>query len=124
MLKRSALRPRNRNAPRPEWKVNRSFLGWLRKRPCACEGRNPDCDEYNGVQAAHAPHKASKGVGTKVDDRFCIPLSNNCHNEKQHRMGWPSFAKEYLGGRDPLDLASDYFAAWKRTPSGANWTRD
>jgi hypothetical protein len=41
-----------------------------------------------------------------------IPLSENCHLHTQHKYGWRTFAAEYLGGRDPVDLAADYWRAW------------
>jgi hypothetical protein len=114
MLARSAIKPRRQNAPRPAWKVDEAFRQWLRGRPCACEGRNPACS--GKMQAAHVPHKASKGTGTKAADRYCIPLTEGCHLHTQHRIGWPEFARLYLRGRDPVVLSCEYWAAW---PSAA-----
>jgi hypothetical protein len=119
MLARSAIRPRRQNAPRPAWKVAEGFKQWLRGRPCACEGRNPACS--GKMQAAHVPHKASKGTGTKAADRYCIPLSEGCHLHTQHRIGWPEFARLYLRGRDPVLLSCEYWAAW---PSAAKRDAD
>lgn len=110
MLSRSALAPRKQNAPRPAWKVCEAFKQWLRGRPCACGGRNPDCS--GKIEAAHGPHKASKGTSTKCADRYCLPLSWDCHHNKQHKMGWISFAAKYLGGRDPIALSEEYWKAW------------
>ena len=121
MTMRVDTRPRNRNAGRPKEKSIVGYLQWLRGRSCACEGRNHDCGGGK-IQAAHGPHKASKGVGTKVADRWAMPLSVNCHMA-QHRMGWPSFAGLYLRGREPLDVCEAYFIAWLRTPMGVKWRR-
>ena len=70
------------------------------------------------MEAAHTPHKASKGTSTKAADRYCIPLSYDCHQVKQHNMGWPSFAAKYLRGRDPVALSDEYWKAW---PGRAKW---
>jgi hypothetical protein len=118
MLRRTALRPRRQNAPRPDWKVAEAFKQWLRGRECACGGSNPDCS--GKIQAAHVPHKGSKGIGTKVADRYCIPLSEGCHLHTQHRIGWPEFARKYLHGQDPESLAGDYWHLW---PGRIAWER-
>ena len=102
--------PRRKNAPRPAWKVEAAFLQWLRGRPCACGGLNPDCE--GKIQAAHVPHKASKGMGTKAADRWAIPLSEGCHIRTQHRIGWQSFAKQFLRA-DPVEMAEAYWRSWK-----------
>lgn len=102
-------RPAKRNAPRPAWKVEKAFHQWLRGRRCACGGRNPDC--AGPVQAAHVPHPASKGVGTKSADRYAIPLTEGCHIHTQHRIGWPAFATRYLQA-SPIDVADAYWRAW------------
>jgi len=103
-------RPRKRNAPRPAWKVQTAFHQWLRGRPCACGGRNPKCS--GKIQACHVPHKASKGMGTKSDDRWAIPLSEYCHLNTQHQIGWTSFSSKFLGGWDPLAMAEAYWRSW------------
>lgn len=109
-LKRSAFAPRKKNAPRPDWKVAEAFKQWLRGRPCACGGRNPQC--FGKIQAAHGPDKASKGMATKAADRHCMPLSERCHIGAQHTKGWHSFARDYLGGADPLAICEEYWRAW------------
>jgi hypothetical protein len=103
-------RPRKRNAPRPAWKVQLAFHQWLRGRPCACGGRNPDC--RGKIQAAHGPDPATKGIATKSDDRIAMPLSEGCHLGTQHRIGWPAFAKQFLQGADPREMCLAYFKAW------------
>lgn len=62
----------------------------------------------------------AKGTSTKVADRFCIPLSDNCHR-LQHQVGWPWFTTNILNKRDPEELANAYFQAW---PGRAEWERD
>lgn len=119
----SALRSKFRNAPRPEWKVADAFRQWLRGRPCACGGRNPDCD--GPIRSAHVDYAAkgtpdAKGMGSKVADRWCIPLSDECH-KLQHNIGWPAFEKRFLPNRGE-DLAPGYWDAWLRTPQGRKWT--
>lgn len=117
MLSRSALKPRKQNAPRPAWRVAEAFRQWLRGRPCACGGRSADCG--GPIIAAHVDHAGGKGMGTKVADRFCIPLSDNCHN-RQHRIGWRTFETE-LPGKDAVKLSNEYWRAW---PGRAKWESD
>ncbi len=102
--------PRHKNAPRPAWKVETAYLKWLRGRPCACAGRNPDCE--GRMQSAHTPDASTKGMGTKAADFNAIPLTASCH-QTQHRIGWQTFAKRYLKAADPKALATAYWTAWK-----------
>jgi len=104
-------RPRKRNSPRPAWKVAKAYHQFLRGRPCACAGRNPKCS--GRMHAAHVPHKASKGMGSKAADRWAIPLSEQCHLHTQHQIGWQSYAKLFLGGADPVAMADAYWRAWQ-----------
>jgi hypothetical protein len=115
MLGPSALRNRHRNAPRPAWKVADAFRQWLRGRPCACQDKNPDCGGL--IRSAHVDHAGSKGMGTKVADSNCIPLSDNCH-QLQHRIGWRTFETTYLPGKDAVKLSEEYWRAW---PGRAKW---
>lgn len=115
MLPRSAFAPRWKNAPRPYWKVCEAFRQWLRGRPCACGGRNPDCGGH--MEAAHVDYAAkgtphAKGGKTKVADRWSIPLTRNCHR-LQHLKGWPWFDRHVLGGeRRGEQMSIDYWHAW------------
>jgi hypothetical protein len=63
-------------------------------------------------------------MGTKAADNNAIPLSEGCHVPMQHRVGWPAFAKQFLGGADPAALAAAYWSEWLRTPMGQKWTAD
>lgn len=109
------VRPRNRNAPRPAEKSAPGFLQWLRGRPCACAGRNPECD--GKMQAAHVPDPATKGIGTKSSDQYAIPLTVSCHF-LQHMVGWQTFAANHLGGADPRAMAEAY---WRQWPGRSAW---
>jgi hypothetical protein len=109
MLARSAFAPRKKNAPRPAWKVAEAFKQWLRGRPCACGGTNPGC--AGRIEAAHVDHAGGKGIGSKVADRFCLPLSEACHR-LQHTIGWKSFEAKFLPGKDAVLLTLRYWAAW------------
>lgn len=126
MLARSALKSRfSGKGKRPEWKVNAAYLEWLRRRPCACTGRNPECE--GRIQAAHVDFAAkgtpdAKGMSSKVADRWAIPLSAMCHH-LQTVKGWPWFIATHLR-RDPEKMAAAYHQAWLRTPGGVKWTRD
>jgi hypothetical protein len=116
------LRNRHQNAPRPAWKVADAFRKWLRGRPCACEGRNPEC--AGPVRSAHVDFAAkgtpdAKGTASKVADRWCIPLTDPCH-DLQHTKGWPWFITNILK-RDPEKLAAAYWKAW---PGRAKWENE
>ena len=116
MLSRASLaRPRKRNAPRPAEKSARGFLQWLRGRECAVAGcrRGP-------VEAAHVDHGGDKGTGTKVSDRFAIPLCGGLlgHHPQQHRIGWQAFQE--MHAFDALTLAAAYWQAW---PGRVAWER-
>jgi hypothetical protein len=68
--------------------------------------------------AAHVDYAAkgtveAKGAGTKVADRWAIPLSWLCHT-LQHEKGWPWFDANILGGAQAGEkMAAAYWQAWK-----------
>lgn len=107
-------RPRRKNAPRPDWKVAKSFHQWLRGRQCAADGYG-HCEGI--MHAAHVDHGGDKGMGTKVSDRFAIPLCAGHHN-RQHSRGWPTFERECLGGKSAVAMSEAYWNAW---PGRAQW---
>jgi hypothetical protein len=113
MHRSSLARPRHRNAPRPAEKSAKGFLQWLRGRECACAS-----DLCAGrMEAAHVPHKATKGVGTKSSDAFAIPLCSS-HHRSQHSLGWQTFQNLY--GFSAENLAEAYWQAW---PGRIAWER-
>jgi hypothetical protein len=93
-----------------------AFKQWLRGRPCACGGHK-DCS--GPIVAAHVDHAGGKGVGTKVADQHCIPLSDACHR-RQHSVGWRTFERTLPGG-DAVTLSAEYWRAW---PGRIAWERD
>lgn len=114
MLKRSAILPRKRNAPRPAEKSATAFLQFLRGRDCfladkgGCLGR---------IEAAHVPG-TDKGVGTKRSDvAGAIPMCS-AHHAEQHRIGWGTFQAKY--GFNAVDVAGDYWSLW---PGRVAWLR-
>jgi hypothetical protein len=51
-------------------------------------------------------------MGTKAADHLCVPLSQGCHIETQHKIGWPAFAAKYLPG--PVEqVRAAYWRQWK-----------
>lgn len=70
------------------------------------------------MQAAHGPHKATKGIGSKSADQYAMPLSENCHR-LQHSIGWQSFAAKYLTW--PAEQMCE--AYWNRWPGRIAWER-
>jgi hypothetical protein len=110
VMPRSAFTTRKPpRAGRPAWKCAEAYKRWLRKLPCACEGRNPWC--AGDTEAAHVDIAGGKGVATKVADRFCIPLSSGCHRHQTEVIGWPEFEKTLRGG-SAVALAGTYWQNW------------
>ena len=108
-------KPRNRNKPRPAWKVATSYLQWLRGRKCGVA--NAFCG--GKIEAAHTPDPDSKGMGTKAADYTAVPLCSE-HHRRQHLMGWDSFAKLH-GIKNVNEWRSAYWRAW---PGWEAWSRD
>jgi hypothetical protein len=115
-------KPRHKNAPRIAEKSAPAFLQWLRGRQCltisqrSCFGRT----ECRGkIEAAHVDYAGDKGMGSKVSDRFAIPLCAG-HHAEQHTRGWPEFERRYLREGQALK-AADYF--WRAWPGRIAWER-
>ena len=70
-------------------------------------------------ESAHVDHAGDKGVGTKVSDRFCIPLCPECH-ACQHSEGWLTFEKKLDQG-SAVALSGLYWTDW---PGRREWERD
>lgn len=124
-------RPRKRNAPRPAEKAAPGFLQWLRGRDCylanhrlgGCGVGSPP--RRAPVEAAHTPHKATKGTGTKSSDSYAIPMCQRHHDEQGgtcgsfgKRGGWATFQAKY--GFDAAEVANSYWKAW---PGRIAWER-
>ena len=111
MLARSIItRSRRRNSPRPAEKSCRSFLAWLRGRPCFLEwtGECAVIGTRKPIEPAHVDHAGGKGMATKVADRHCIPLCPR-HHDEQHR-GWRSFEAKYEF--NAVRTAERYWQSW------------
>jgi hypothetical protein len=105
-------RPRKQNAPRPAWKVAEAFKQWLRGRPCMIADRG-GC--WGRIEAAHVDYAGGKGMGTKVADRFCVPMCSE-HHRVQHQHGWPAFEANFK--INALEASKAYWSAW---PGRAKW---
>jgi hypothetical protein len=110
-------RPRRQNAPRPAWKVAEAFKQWLRGRRCLVE--NADC--WGPIQSAHVDYAGkgtgeAKGLGTKVADRWCVPLCAGHHGEQTDVLGWPGFEAKYRINAE--QAAADLWLLW---PGRAKW---
>jgi hypothetical protein len=117
-MPRSAFQTRKPpRAGRPAWKCAEEFKRWLRKLPCArCQHAG---DLRNPIVAAHVDHAGGKGTATKVADRHCIPLCDECHIY-QHSLGWRSF-EALLAGGNAVTLAGVYWSNW---PGRVAWEAD
>lgn len=109
-------RPRKRNAPRPAEKSAPAFLQWLRGRACRAFG--PGCS--GKIEAAHVDYAGGKGMGSKVSDRFAIPLCSG-HHRQQHRFGWQSF--EHAAWNQNGYALSSANAYWRAWPGRIAWER-
>lgn len=119
VLSRKAFQTRKPpRAGRPAWKVAEDYKRWLRKLPCArCEHTG---GIFNPIVAAHVDIAGGKGTSTKVADRHCIPLCNDCHIQQTDVLGWPNFEKLLPLG-DAVALASVYWTEW---PGRVAWERE
>lgn len=100
------LRPHKRNAPRPAWKVEKSYRQWIRGRRCAFEARG-GCSGL--IEAAHTPDPGSKGMATKAADRNVIPACQ-AHHKLQTDKGWSAVG---LTRESAQALAAGYWKAWR-----------
>jgi hypothetical protein len=114
-------RPRKRNAPRIAEKSAPGFLQWLRGRECYASCRlaaDGSCD--GKIEAAHVDYAGGKGVGTKVADRYAIPLCA-AHHRLQHDRGWKWFDVNMLAGAGQgLEAAEQFWFLW---PGRIAWER-
>lgn len=111
---------KHRNSGRPAEKDARGFLQWVRGHECAC-AKQGGCS--GKIEAAHVDYAGGKGFGTKVADRFAIPLCNAHHAEQRGETGpfrargdWTTFEAKY--GLNALRVANEL---WRRWPGRARW---
>jgi hypothetical protein len=89
-------------------------LQWLRGRPCALVDRG-GCS--GPIVAAHVDHAGGKGTGTKVADRYAVPMCDGHHRE-QHQRGWRTFERRYAF--DAIAAAAEY---WRLSPHRLKFER-
>jgi len=114
MLKFSAA-PRKKNAKDPAGKRCAPFLQWLRTRDCIL-AKTGEC--MGKVRACHWDQAGDKGTGTKVSDKFALPMCDGHHAEQTDILGWPKFQLKY--GFSAKD-GCDFF--WKNWPRRLEWER-
>jgi len=96
--------------PTPKAKATKSkgYLSFIHLLPCIITGQK-------GVEAAHLSMAAPKyghygrGKGSKVSDRWCLPLSQAAH-ARQHQIGEDLFWRN--AGIDPHILALTIHSLW------------
>ena len=69
------LRTKSKYRRRPR---DLEFMRWVRRQPCCA--RDFDPDRCNG--RVEADHAGRRGLGTKADDRSCIPLCQQHHQAR------------------------------------------
>jgi hypothetical protein len=87
------------------------YLKWLRLQGCACGCGSPPPSDAAHLRAGSLAHdKPITGMGTKPDDRWCLPLRHD-HHMAQHAFGderlWWS-----AHGIDPFKAAKRYYAIY------------
>ena len=90
-------------------------LAAVRRCPCIA------CDTDPARVAAHvrmsAPGKPVTGIGVKPDDRYTLPLCDDCHTRQpdaQHNVGEVKFWAAL--GLDPLAICAKLYAASPDVP--------
>lgn len=107
--------PRYKNAGRPAHKKAPGFLKWLRTRECIlaetgeCRGR---------VRACHWDEAGDKGMGTKVSDKFALPMCDEHHRIQTDVAGWPDFQLQY-----GFNAATVCAAFWQNWHGRAAWEK-
>lgn len=94
--------------PKSKPKKSKDYLSFIHSLPCAVSG-------IHGVEAAHLSMAAPKyghygrGKGSKVSDRWALPLSADAHR-RQHSMSEHEFWRE--AGINPHVLALTIHGLW------------
>lgn len=70
------------------------------------------------IESAHVDYAGDKGMGTKVSDRFCVPLCEE-HHRVQHQHGWQTFEGNFK--INALEASKAYWNAW---PGRVAWERE
>ena len=113
------VRPRKRNAPRPQEKSAPGFKQWTRGRPCAFTLRG-DIVCGGKIEAMHLDFAGGKGMSTKVADSYCLPACT-VHHRLQHDKGWDTFCK--LMGVTKQMLLDGAARLWRAWPGRVAWER-
>jgi hypothetical protein len=122
MLSNAAFRPRKREKAKAfDPKRCEPFLKWLRKLPCMLADRG-GCD--GRIVPAHVDYAGDKGIGTKVSDRYAVPMCNGFqgHHQLQHSVGWATFEANFKV--NALEASAAYWRHWLTTPEGREWERE
>ena len=91
------LRPKkDRRSARVE---DAGYLALVRKLPCMSCGQDPAGVAAHVRMSSSMFGKPNPGMQTKPDDKWALPLCNDCH-DLQHREGELSFW--YRVGRNPV----------------------
>ena len=114
MLSRSAFASRHKNAGRPAEKRAPRYLQWLRGRRCFLHDKGGCAGK---MEAAHVDHAGGKGIGTKVADKFAVPMCSHHHSES-HRIGRNTFE-----ARHRINLLAAAEAYWRAWPGRIQYER-
>lgn len=105
--------PRRKNAKDPAGKRCEPFRKWLRTRPCILE-HTGEC--MGKVRACHWDEAGDKGMGTKVSDKWEMPMCDEHHRIQTDGLGWPDFQKKY--GFLARVVCETFWNAW---PGRVKW---
>jgi hypothetical protein len=126
--------PRHKNRGRPLDKIAHAFRKWALGRGCLLKrhraggcgpmpGRKPV--EFAHVDCAGKGTSAAKGIGTKVADKFGLPLCPKHHDEQhgkigpfRQRGGWPTFQLKY-----GFDAEKEAVRLWNLWDGRVTWEK-
>lgn len=104
---------RHTNAGRPAEKSAPGFLAFVRQRPCILD-HTGEC--RGKVRACHWDEAGDKGMGTKVADKWSLPMCDGHHQEQTDVLGWPKFQVKYRF--NAREFCEQLWRAW---PSRLRW---
>lgn len=108
LLKQPRLTERKTPRRKPDREHDDDYLALIRRLPCVSCGHDPAGVAAHIRMSSSLFAKPLAGMGRKPDDRWTLPLCNDCHN-RQHQIGEMTFWHQV--GRSPLPLCVELYKA-------------
>ena len=121
IARKTSLR-KKRGTPRKVSVVrDAEFRKWLREKSCVVCRHEFDTFQINAWEKCHSTECAhigpTNGMGSKGDDRFCLPLGRKHHREL-HRIGMKDFNAKYGIDLRKIVETSKYYERFKESRNG------